>query len=157
MVRFRFQFWCGFQNPKLKPNRFLCYGSVSKSKPFQNRKTKPFGAVRFDSCFGSKCPCLMASNPVFHARTRHMEVDYHYICEKDTRHELQVGYIATQDQVADFLTKGLSTYRFNYLLSKLPVRRRPLNLRGVINKVRKPSFPPRNPLKIKTDLVNRKS
>ena len=69
-------------------------------------------------------------NTVFHARTRHVEVDYHYIREKVTRQELQVGYVATQDQLADFLTKGLSTSRFNYLLSKLPVRRRLLSLRG---------------------------
>ena len=50
--------------------------------------------------------------------------------ETVTRQEIQVGYVATQEQLADFLTKGLSTYRFNYLLSKLPVRRRPLSLRG---------------------------
>ena len=65
MVRFRFR--CGFENPKPQPNRFICRGAVSKPKPFQNRKTKPFGAVRFDSCFGfgSKCPPLVTARPEF--------------------------------------------------------------------------------------------
>ncbi|KAM1900185.1 hypothetical protein ACFX14_029161 [Malus domestica] len=80
----------------------------------------------------------VASNPVYQARMRHVEVDYHYVREKVVRKELQVGYVATADQIADFLTKGLSSPRFRYLLSKLPVRPRPLRLRGRD----KPTFPP---------------
>ena len=70
---------------------------------------------------------------MFHARTRHVEVDYHYVREKVVRGELDVRYISTLDQLADCLTKGLSTSRFRYLISKLPVRSCPVSFRGCDN------------------------
>ncbi|XP_050104869.1 uncharacterized mitochondrial protein AtMg00810-like [Malus sylvestris] len=81
---------------------------------------------------------LYLGSAISFARMRHVEVDYHYVSEKVVRKELQVGYVATADQIADFLTKGLSSPRFRYLLSKLPVRPCPLRLRGRD----KPTFPP---------------
>ena len=75
----------------------------------------------------------LASNRLFHAWTRHVEVDYHYVQEKVVRGELDVRYISTLDQLADCLTKGLSTSRFHYLISKLPVRSCLVSLRGCDN------------------------
>lgn len=39
----------------------------------------------------------LASNPVFHARTKHLEVDHHYIRENVVRKELEVNYICSHD------------------------------------------------------------
>lgn len=72
----------------------------------------------------------LAANPVFHARTRHVSVDYHFIREKVVQNELDVRYLSTVDQVADVFTKGLSAARFTLLRSKLTVYDRPVNLRG---------------------------
>jgi hypothetical protein len=61
----------------------------------------------------------LATNPVFHARTKHVEVDYHFIREKVTNRDLQLHHISTDDQLADILTKALPSPRFRYLQDKL--------------------------------------
>ena len=54
----------------------------------------------------------LATNPVFHARTKHVEVDYHFIREKIGHKQLQIAHISSIDQLADLFTKPLSTARF---------------------------------------------
>ena len=72
----------------------------------------------------------IASNPVFHACTKHVEVDYHFVRERVLRRNLQVKYIASGDQLADNFTKSLSTARFGFLRSKIMVSIDPMVLRG---------------------------
>jgi hypothetical protein len=51
----------------------------------------------------------LASNPMFHARTKHIEVDYHFVREKVLNRDILLKFISTQDQVANLFTKGLSS------------------------------------------------
>ncbi|XP_047268088.1 secreted RxLR effector protein 161-like [Capsicum annuum] len=50
----------------------------------------------------------LAENPVFHVRTKHVEVHYHFLREKVLKEEIQMVQVKTEDQVADLFTKGLS-------------------------------------------------
>ena len=50
----------------------------------------------------------LAQNLVFHARTKHIEVHYHFIREKVLKGEIDLKAIASEDQVADALTKSVN-------------------------------------------------
>ncbi|XP_071678159.1 uncharacterized mitochondrial protein AtMg00810-like [Lolium perenne] len=47
----------------------------------------------------------LTANPVFHARTKHIEVDFHFVREKVALGALDVRFISSGDQVADAFTK----------------------------------------------------
>ena len=51
----------------------------------------------------------LSVNPIFHARTKHIEVDYHFVRERVARKALDIKFISTHDQLADVLTKTLGS------------------------------------------------
>ena len=55
----------------------------------------------------------IASNLVFHARTKHIRVNYHFVHKKVLKRVLLVKFISTHDQLADIFTKGLPSPRFH--------------------------------------------
>ena len=61
----------------------------------------------------------MAKNPIHHARTKHIELDYHFVREKVTCGLLTTKYIPSLQQTADIFTKPLSKelfFKFQYKL-----------------------------------------
>jgi Reverse transcriptase (RNA-dependent DNA polymerase) len=64
---------------------------------------------------------FLAANLMFHARTKHVEIDYHFVRERVVSKELSVRFLCSKDQLADVLTKPLPTSRFHILRSKLAV------------------------------------
>jgi hypothetical protein len=77
----------------------------------------------------------LASNPVYHARTKHIEIDYQIIREKVLNGDISIKYISTHHQLADIFTNGLSSARFQLLRDKLMVCSVPISLRGDINDI----------------------
>lgn len=70
----------------------------------------------------------LASNHVYHAKTKHIEVDYHFVREKVINRDIAIKFISTTDQIADVFTKGVSSARFIFLKSKLLVISSPISL-----------------------------
>ena len=69
-------------------------------------------------CDNQSCVKLL-ENPVFHDRSKHIEIKYYFLRDKVRRGEVILQYISTNEQTSDILTKPLSKIKFAYLRDKL--------------------------------------
>ena len=67
----------------------------------------------------NKSAISIAHNPVQHDRTKHIEIDRHFIKEKLDNGLICTPYVPSKHQLADVLTKGLNSNMFQENISKL--------------------------------------
>lgn len=67
----------------------------------------------------SKSALALAKNPVFQERSKHIRIKYHFIRSCLDEGSIKAGYINTQDQLADFLTKSLGRVKFQELRTRI--------------------------------------
>ncbi|GJY37101.1 ribonuclease H-like domain-containing protein [Tanacetum coccineum] len=67
----------------------------------------------------SKPAIKIAANPVFHERTKHLEIDLHFVREKILKGVIKTVKVESANQIADILTKGLDTIQHNKLVHNL--------------------------------------
>ena len=68
----------------------------------------------------------MTTSPVLHVRTKHVELDLYFVRDKVVRRQIEVKHVPASAQVADVLTKAISSSQFSDFRSKLTVIAAPL-------------------------------
>jgi hypothetical protein len=63
----------------------------------------------------------MSKNPVHHRRTKHIELDVHFVREKVALGELRVLHVPSSRQLADIFTKGIPRILFTEFRDSLAV------------------------------------
>jgi hypothetical protein len=72
----------------------------------------------------------MTENFVFHDKSKHIEIRYHYICDMVQRGSIKLQYVSTDEQVVDVLTKPLSRVKFEHFRDNLGIVRKDLPRKG---------------------------
>ena len=70
----------------------------------------------------------LIKNPVFHQRTKHIDVRFHFIREHLEAGNIKVLYVPTNDQIADPFTKPLPNPRFSVIRTQMGIVAVPTNL-----------------------------
>ena len=61
----------------------------------------------------------VSKNPLIHAKTKHIGINYHFLRELVQDKEVRLEYVNTKEQIADIFTKPLPKDAFLYLRGKL--------------------------------------
>lgn len=79
-------------------------------------KTEPI--VLFNDCQSAQ---KLALNPIFHRRSKHIDIRYHFVREAVTNNFIKIAYLETAEMPADILTKSLGSVKHSYLKKKLGI------------------------------------
>ena len=67
----------------------------------------------------SKSAIAIACNHVHHSKTKHIDIRYHFLKDNVEKGIIEIFFVKSELQLADFFTKALDETTFNFLKSKL--------------------------------------
>jgi hypothetical protein len=64
----------------------------------------------------------LANNPEYHSKTKHIDIQYHFVREKILEKVIDLNYISTKEQLADIFTKSVNINIFKYIFENLSLK-----------------------------------
>lgn len=74
-------------------------------------------------CCDNQSAIRLVFNPEFHKRTKHIDVQHHFVREKQADGSIEMQYLPTERQLADLFTKPLQGPRFEKLCQEIGVEK----------------------------------
>ncbi len=118
--------WCSKWQPTIAFSsieaKFKCLADGAKEATWLGRLGEEIGF------FGTQATLLMCDNQssvkltknlVFHARMKHIEIQYHFIREKVLSGEIKSTHVSINEQLANIFTKPLGRIKFESMRSRL--------------------------------------
>jgi len=93
-------------------------GLLVELSDMHNNELSPSAVILYGDNQGA---IALAKNPVYHGRTKHIDIQHHFVREKVESGDVRLEYIPTEQQIADGLTKPLPKDRFEAFRKALGV------------------------------------
>ena len=71
--------------------------------------------------YENKSCIKMTENPLFHDKSKHIEIQHFYIQDMVEKGSIKLQYVSTDEKVVDVLTKPIYRVKFEYFSNKLGV------------------------------------
>ncbi|XP_070674720.1 uncharacterized protein [Malus domestica] len=114
--------WAGDPNDRRSTTGLVVFlGNSPISWSSKKQLTVPLSSTPVLFCDNMSAIAL-SFNPVQHQRTKHIEIDVHFVRERVAKKHLSVQFVSSKEQFADILTKGLSSPLFHIHCSNLMLR-----------------------------------
>lgn len=65
---------------------------------------------------------------MFHAQTKHNEIDFHYVCNQVFQKKFEIYFLSSKDQLVDLLTKAMNVAQLTMLRVNLLVQETSLSI-----------------------------
>lgn len=101
---------------------YMALSDAAKEAVYLNRLLKEiinFEANAVTLNIDNQGALKLAENPVYHKRSKHIDIKYHHIRDLVQNQEIRLKYCQTSEMIADIMTKNLSKIKHYYFINKL--------------------------------------